>query len=112
MGEQRTTGAAGSSVTRGRPSGPGQPRAKSISLTVGAALTLLGVVTGVGQPVMGRIFNFLEFYGGVFTLVSLTLTVITGLVATDRLLLLARHRMWVQSIHRTFGIIAVSCLVL
>jgi len=92
--------------------GSGQPHAKSISLTVGAALTLLGVVTGTGQPVIGHLFSFLEFYAGVFTLVSLTLTVIAGLVATDRLLLMARHRMWVQSIHRTLGIVAVSTLVL
>jgi hypothetical protein len=99
MGEQRRTG-------------NGQPRARSVSLTVGAALTLLGVVTGAGQPVIGHLFNFMEFYAGVFTLVSLTLTVIAGLVATDRMLLSARHRMWVQSIHRTLGIVAVSCLVL
>src|SRR3954469_12855178 len=112
MAEQRTTGPEGPSATRNRPAGPGQPRAKSISLTVGAALTLLGVATGVGQPVTSHVFDFLVFYCGVFTLVSLTLTVIAGLVATDRILLVARHRMWVQSIHRTLGVMAVSCLVL
>ena len=112
MSEQRTTGPVGPSAMRSRPAGSGQPRAKSVSLTVGAALTVLGVITGAGQPVIGHLFSFLEFYAGVFTLVSLTLTVIAGLVATDRILLMARHRMWVQSIHRTFGVVAVSCLVL
>lgn len=69
-------------------------------------MVVLGTATGGLQ----HLWTFLRFYGGVFTLVSLTLTVIGGLVATDRVLLLPRHRVWLQSIHRTLGVIAVSCL--
>jgi DMSO/TMAO reductase YedYZ heme-binding membrane subunit len=75
-----------------------------------AALVLLGMLTGGGRSAATQFVEFLRFYGGVFTLVSLTLTVIAGLVATDRIILVARHRMWVQSVHRTLGIVAVSCL--
>ncbi|WP_433053448.1 hypothetical protein [Dactylosporangium sp. CS-033363] len=77
-----------------------------------AALLLLGVVTGGGRETMTQLFSFLVFYCGVFTLVSLTLTVIVGLVATDRIMLVARHRVWVQSVHRTLGIVAISMLAL
>ncbi|MFG2043417.1 hypothetical protein [Dactylosporangium sp. NPDC048998] len=75
-----------------------------------AGLLLLGVLTGGGRETLSQLFGFLVFYCGVFTLVSLTLTVIVGLVATDRIVLVARHRVWVQSVHRTLGIVAISCL--
>jgi DMSO/TMAO reductase YedYZ heme-binding membrane subunit len=75
-----------------------------------AGLLLLGVATGGGRESMAQLFSFLVFYCGVFTLVSLTLTVIVGLVATDRIILVARHRVWVQSLHRTLGIVAIACL--
>ncbi|WP_433611600.1 hypothetical protein ACQP2P_44750 [Dactylosporangium sp. CA-139114] len=75
-----------------------------------AGLLLLGVATGGGRETMTQLFAFLVFYCGVFTLVSLTLTVIVGLVATDRIMLVARHRVWVQSVHRTLGIVAIAML--
>lgn len=94
------------------PARGGQPSAINVSLLVLTGLVLLGVMTGGGRPVLTGLVGFLRFYGGVFTLVALTLTVIAGLVATDRIVLLARHRLWVQSVHRTLGIVAVSCLAL
>jgi hypothetical protein len=75
-----------------------------------AGLVLLGVLTGGGRSALTELAGFLTFYCGVFTLVSLTLTVIAGLIATDRIILVARHRMWVQSVHRTLGIVAIACL--
>lgn len=90
--------------------GTGLPRSRNIVLAVVVSLVGLALVTGAGHPMFSHLFTFLEFYAGVFTLVSLTLTVIVGLVATDRMLLPPRHRVWVQSIHRTLGIMAVSCL--
>ncbi|MFB9178995.1 ferric reductase-like transmembrane domain-containing protein [Dactylosporangium sucinum] len=83
-----------------------RPPARWITITALAGLAVLGTATGG----LHHLYAFLRFYGGVFTLVSLTLTVIGGLVATDRVLLLPRHRVWLQSIHRTLGVIAVSCL--
>ncbi|WP_432832630.1 hypothetical protein [Dactylosporangium sp. CA-092794] len=71
---------------------------------------LLGVVTGGGRETLTQLFAFMLFYCGVFTLVSLTMCVIAGLLATDRIILVARHRVWVQSVHRTLGIVAVSFL--
>ncbi|WP_330186212.1 hypothetical protein KZZ52_52335 [Dactylosporangium sp. AC04546] len=82
------------------------PPARWITITALAGMVVLGTATGGFH----HLWTFLRFYGGVFTLVSLTLTVIGGLVATDRVLLLPRHRVWLQSIHRTLGVIAVSCL--
>ncbi len=99
-------------VRRHPPARGGQPSAIDVSLLVLAGLVVLGIMTEGGRPVLTALVGFLRFYGGVFTLVALTLTVIAGLVATDRILLLARHRLWVQSVHRTLGIVAVSCLAL
>lgn len=111
MVQPHPPGSGGGPSRRGHSTaGGGSPSAVNIALVVLAGLLLLGVLTGGGHESLGQIFAFLVFYCGVFTLVSLTLTVIVGLVATDRIVLVARHRVWVQSVHRTLGIVAVSFL--
>ncbi|WP_433211839.1 hypothetical protein ACQP00_51275 [Dactylosporangium sp. CS-047395] len=110
MVQPHPPGSGGAQPPRGRSTLGGSPSAVNVGLVVLAALLLLGVVTGGGRETMTQLFSFLVFYCGVFTLVSLTLTVIVGLVATDRIMLVARHRVWVQSVHRTLGIVAISML--
>ncbi|GAA3298066.1 ferric reductase-like transmembrane domain-containing protein [Dactylosporangium vinaceum] len=112
MVQPHPSGSGGVQSSRGRSTPGGPPSAVNVALAVLAGLLLLGVATGGGRETLGQLFSFLVFYCGVFTLVSLTLTVIIGLVATDRIILVARHRVWVQSLHRTLGIVAIACLAL
>ena len=78
------------------------------------ALLATSVISAVWAGAMlmpaGRIayvylFTYSEFYMGVLSLVSLSITVMVGLVATDRMVLSVRQRVLMQSTHRTTGII-------
>ncbi|SCL68244.1 hypothetical protein GA0070606_4745 [Micromonospora citrea] len=86
-----------------------------------SALALLGVsalaaawagtmLTGVGPTAYAYGFFFTEFFAGVIALVALSLTVMLGLLATDRLVLLIRHRVLLQSAHRATGVLGVAGL--
>lgn len=110
MAQPHPSGSGGGQAPRGRSTRGGPPSAVNVGLVALAGLLLLGVATGGGRETMTQLFGFLVFYCGVFTLVSLTLSVIVGLVATDRIMLVARHRVWVQSVHRTLGITSVAML--
>ncbi|MFV2101298.1 hypothetical protein [Micromonospora sp. LOL_024] len=76
-----------------------------------AALWALTMLTGAGQKAYAMGFFFTEFFAGVIALVALSLTVMMGLLATDRLVLLIRHRVLLQSAHRATGILGVAGLV-
>ncbi|WP_408990691.1 ferric reductase-like transmembrane domain-containing protein [Streptomyces caniscabiei] len=56
--------------------------------------------------------EFLDFGAGVLSLVSLTCSVLWGLVAQDRTLLTVRQRIIGQAVHRTTAIASVAFLVL
>ncbi|MEU9048440.1 MULTISPECIES: hypothetical protein [unclassified Kitasatospora] len=60
--------------------------------------------------VAGRVQAFLDYFAGVFTLLSLTAVVVCGLAATDRLLLTPRLRVAVQSAHRATAVAALGFL--
>ncbi|SCF44400.1 hypothetical protein GA0070564_11083 [Micromonospora mirobrigensis] len=86
----------------------------ALALLVGSALALLwaGVeLTGEGATMYAYGFFFTEFFAGVVALVSLSLTVMMGLLATDRLVLQIRHRVLLQSAHRATGVLGVAGLV-
>ncbi|MFE9692808.1 hypothetical protein [Micromonospora sp. NPDC005806] len=68
-------------------------------------------LAGAGSAMYAYGFFFTEFFAGVVALVSLSLTVMLGLLATDRLVLLIRHRVLLQSAHRATGILGVAGLV-
>ncbi|SCL16973.1 hypothetical protein GA0070616_1170 [Micromonospora nigra] len=76
-----------------------------------AALWAVTMLTGAAQTAYAYGFFFTEFFAGVIALVSLSLTVMMGLLATDRLVLLIRHRVLLQSAHRATGILGVAGLV-
>ncbi|AGL18752.1 MFS transporter [Actinoplanes sp. N902-109] len=85
------------------------------------AVTLLGVcilaviwaammMIPAGRVAYVYIFSYSEFYMGVLTLVSLSITIMVGLVSTDRLVLTIRQRLLLQSTHRTTGVMAIAAL--
>ncbi|WBB79770.1 hypothetical protein O7606_27200 [Micromonospora sp. WMMD882] len=98
-------------TSRGAPNRSG-PAVTLLAVSALAAAWAGAMLTGVGQTAYGYLFFFTEFYAGVVTLVALSLTVMLGLLATDRLVLLIPHRVLMQSAHRATGIIGVSGLVL
>ncbi|MCZ4508652.1 ferric reductase-like transmembrane domain-containing protein [Streptomyces sp. ActVer] len=74
-----------------------------------AALLLIPVVVVVGGD---GFREFLNFGAGVLSLVSLTLSVLWGLVATDRVFLNTRQRLIAQAVHRSTAVASVGFLLL
>ncbi|MDX2696701.1 ferric reductase-like transmembrane domain-containing protein [Streptomyces ipomoeae] len=74
-----------------------------------AALLLIPVSVLVGGDAYRE---FLDFGAGVLSLVSLTCSVLWGLVAQDRTLLSVRQRIIGQAVHRTTAIASVAFLFL
>lgn len=87
---------------------------KPATVALGAsalAATWAGVeLVGAGDALYAYGFFFTEFFAGVVALVSLSLTVMMGLLATDRLVLRIPHRVLLQSAHRATGILGVAGL--
>jgi len=81
-------------------------------LSLVAALWALAMMTPTGRVGYVYFFEYADFYMGVLVLVSLSITIMIGLVSTDRLMLSIRQRVFLQSTHRTTGVMAVSSLVL
>ncbi|WP_327034469.1 ferric reductase-like transmembrane domain-containing protein [Micromonospora ureilytica] len=75
-----------------------------------AALWAAVMLTGTGQTAYAYGFFFTEFFAGVVSLVALSLTVMLGLLATDRLVLRISHRVLMQSAHRATGVLGVAGL--
>jgi hypothetical protein len=76
----------------------------------GAVLVLIGAATPQGAVAVANVQYFLNFFAGVFALVALTIAVMSGLLATDRLILKIRHRVLAQALHRASAIVAVAML--
>lgn len=81
-------------------------------LSIVAAVWAVAMMTTPGRVGYYYFFAYLDYYVGVISLVSLSITIMVGLVATDRLVLSVRQRVLLQSVHRTTGVIAVGALVL
>ncbi|WP_307834460.1 translation initiation factor III [Paractinoplanes lichenicola] len=77
-----------------------------------AAIWAVAMMTKPGRVGYVYFFTYTEYYIGVITLVSLSITIMIGLVSTDRLVLSIRQRVLLQSAHRTTGVIAVAALFL
>ncbi|WP_143162881.1 ferric reductase-like transmembrane domain-containing protein, partial [Couchioplanes caeruleus] len=75
-----------------------------------AALWSVMMLIPAGRVAWVYIFYYLEFYMGVVSLVSLSITIMVGLVSTDRLVLSIRQRLLLQSAHRTTGVMAIAAL--
>nr|WP_308129353.1 translation initiation factor III [Actinoplanes polyasparticus] len=81
-------------------------------MSVIAALWAVAMLTRPGRVGYVYVFYYAEYYMGVITLVSLSTTIMIGLISTDRLVLSIRQRVLLQSAHRTTGVIAVTALFL
>jgi DMSO/TMAO reductase YedYZ heme-binding membrane subunit len=79
-----------------------------LTVTLGV---LVGAATPAGAIVVTEVQRFMDFYSGVFTLVALTLSVVAGLVATDRMILKIQHRILAQAMHRAATLVATAFLV-
>ncbi|WP_171060360.1 cytochrome b/b6 domain-containing protein [Streptomyces montanus] len=74
-----------------------------------AALLLIPVVVLVGGD---TVREFLNFGAGVLSLVSLSASVIWGLVASDQIFLKARQRLLAQAVHRSTAVASLLFLLL
>ncbi|MEU8155635.1 ferric reductase-like transmembrane domain-containing protein [Micromonospora sp. NPDC048986] len=89
---------------------PSRPASALLIASVLAALWAAVMLTGTGQKAYAYGFFFTEFFAGVVSLVALSLTVMLGLLATDRLVLRIPHRVLMQSAHRATGVLGVAGL--
>ncbi|MEV5610255.1 cytochrome b/b6 domain-containing protein [Streptomyces sp. NPDC052225] len=74
-----------------------------------AALALVPVVVVTGSDAFRAA---LDFTTGVLSLVSLTASVVWGLVASDRLFLTSRQRLLAQAVHRATAVASIGFLLL
>ncbi len=77
---------------------------------VGAAIVSLTVAARAGA--FTQLWDFLDFGAGVLSLVSLTSTVLWGLISTDRLVLKSGHRLLAQGVHRGLAVSGLGFLAL
>ncbi|WFE52426.1 ferric reductase-like transmembrane domain-containing protein [Micromonospora sp. WMMD1155] len=89
---------------------PSRPAVGMLIASALAALWAAVMLTGAGQKAYAYGFFFTEFFAGVISLVALSLTVMLGLLATDRLVLRIPHRVLMQSAHRATGVLGVAGL--
>ncbi|AIR98350.1 hypothetical protein [Streptomyces glaucescens] len=86
-----------------------QPGRSAYGAATAAVLVLIPVLVLAGGDTFRE---FLNFGAGVLSLVSLSCSVIWGLVAQDRILLNARQRIVGQAVHRVTAVAAIAFLLL
>ncbi|MFJ8081092.1 cytochrome b/b6 domain-containing protein [Streptomyces sp. NPDC096205] len=86
-----------------------QPGRSAYGAVTAAALILIPLVVLVGGDAFR---DFLNFGAGVLCLVSLSCSVIWGLVAQDRIFLNTRQRIIGQAVHRTTAVASIAFLLL
>uniref|UniRef100_A0AAU2JZV9 Integral membrane protein n=1 Tax=Streptomyces sp. NBC_00049 TaxID=2903617 RepID=A0AAU2JZV9_9ACTN len=87
----------------------GRLRPGAVSAGVAA---LVSLVVAARAGALTHIWEFLDFGSGVLSLVSLTSTVLWGLVATDRAVLGSGHRLLAQAAHRGLAVSGLGFLAL
>ncbi|MER5372178.1 cytochrome b/b6 domain-containing protein [Streptomyces sp. NPDC002553] len=86
-----------------------KPGRSAYGVATAVVLILIPVVVLVGGD---RFQEFLNFGAGVLSLVSLSCSVIWGLVAQDRVILNTRQRIVGQAVHRTTAVASIAFLLL
>jgi hypothetical protein len=76
-----------------------------------APLTLGLAATSPGAAFAAAAQSFLMTFAGVFALVGFSLTVMIGLIATDRAMLSIRYRVLAQAGHRTTSTVGMTFLI-
>ncbi|HEY8984162.1 MAG TPA: cytochrome b/b6 domain-containing protein [Streptomyces sp.] len=85
-----------------------QPGRSAYGIVTAVVLVLIPVVVVLGG---NWLQDFVNFGAGVLALVSLTCSVIWGLVAQDRLILNTRQRIVAQGIHRVTAVGSIAFLI-
>lgn len=85
-----------------------RPGRSAYGVATAAVLLLIPVVVLAGG---NQLQDFLNFGAGVLSLVSLTCSVIWGLIAQDRLILNTRQRIVAQGIHRVTAVGSIAFLL-
>ncbi|MFJ3820145.1 cytochrome b/b6 domain-containing protein [Streptomyces nodosus] len=85
-----------------------RPGRSAYGVATAVVLLLIPVVVLAGGDAVQA---FLDFGAGVLSLVSLSCSVIWGLVAQDRVLLNIRQRIVAQAVHRTTAVASIAFLV-
>ncbi|MFD7293401.1 cytochrome b/b6 domain-containing protein [Streptomyces sp. NPDC059897] len=88
---------------------PGTGRRRRTGLLIAGVLLLLPVLVSIGSDAVRAT---LDFGAGVLSLVSLTSSVVWGLVASDRVFLTSRQRLLAQAVHRITAVAALVFLLL
>lgn len=86
-----------------------KPGRSAYGVATAVVLLLIPMIVVFGGD---TVREFLNFGAGVLSLVSLSCSVIWGLVATDRLFLNTRQRIVAQAVHRTTAVSSVGFLLL
>lgn len=102
------------------PNEPGPPAGRPAGGFAGTAMLrpalpaslLLFIAVVLHSGAMDALLSFLDFGAGVLALVSLSVTVLWGLAATDRMVLKSGHRLLAQAVHRGTGIAGLGFLAL
>ncbi|MCB5182663.1 hypothetical protein, partial [Streptomyces antimicrobicus] len=102
--------ATGRRAARRPPLLPAAGRSRSGALYAGGAALLLTLVVAARAGALTHLWDFLDFGAGVLSLVSLTATVLWGLVATDRVVLDSGHRLLAQGVHRGLAVAGLGFL--
>jgi hypothetical protein len=80
---------------------------------LGGAFLILLVVTATppGATAVAALQRYMAFYAGVYALVGMSITIMVGLLATDRILLRIGHRVLAQAVHRAVSMATMAFLV-
>lgn len=91
-----------------------QPRVPRWVLRVavlGSIAVMLGTATPPGAAAAEEVQRFLAFYAGVLTLLTMTTAVVSGLIATERMVLGIRQRILAQAVHRASSALAFMLVI-
>ncbi|WP_425833847.1 cytochrome b/b6 domain-containing protein [Streptomyces fractus] len=88
---------------------PGAGRRRRTGLLIAGVVLLLPVFVSIGSD---AVRTTLDFGAGVLSLVSLTSSVVWGLVASDRVFLTSRQRLLAQAVHRITAVASLVFLLL
>lgn len=103
--------AAGKRAVRRPPLLPVAGRLRT-SVVCASLAALVSLLVAARAGALTHLWDFLDFGSGVLSLVSLTSTVLWGLVATDRVLLGSGHRLLAQGVHRGLAVAGLGFLAL
>jgi len=90
---------------------PVMPRWAAPAILISSAVVVVGTATPPGSAFVAALQGFLAYYSGVFALVGFSITVMIGLLATERTMLGIRHRVLAQAVHHAFALASVAFLV-